>query len=211
MKAWSHRTPPPAFLSPAFAYHRYDMKRPSTLLLFAGSLAMTLLLLVLLSLTHESFHLMTSYLLGWRAHLVVIPRDLYIFRVVFDVTPPPRDMALIALSGSLSLTVFPLLNYSLVASRKTSLAYALFAASDLAVNLFTNLGDGAFLPFPKLPRGIAYAVLGLRIVAFNLYALSLTSDIVEGTRRSRLLDQAAGAFLSTRLPQPLQGRRGPAL
>ena len=177
----------------------YTMEKPNDLLLFAGAMAMTLLLIVILSLVHESFHLLTSYLLGWRAHLVVVPNDIYMFRVVFESTPPPRDMALIALSGSLSLAVLPLLNYSLRASSRTSLVYSVFAVSDLLLNVFTDLGDGMYLPFFKLPRSVALAVLAVRIVAFNLYGLSLTSDIVSGTGRWRQLDRAAGAYLS---PQP---------
>lgn len=130
-------------------------------------------MMLFVALSHEAMHVIAILLLGGRFELVLIPSGLALFSVRADVRYP----GVVAAVGVSSLPTVGMLLELLRVRRNVWLAFLSFSALDIVVNLFTGMGDGAYLSTPKLDPLSSAISFWMRIIAFNIFLYTFMLDV----------------------------------
>ena len=127
------------------------------------------------AITHECFHIIACLLLGGKFSLNLTPHNLALMSVRVESVSHPE---VVALAGSMNLLAIVFLLSRVRASNRVWLSFTAFSLTEVIVNIFTDLGDGAYIPLPKLDPVLSSMFFWGRVVAFNffLYELMLDTD-----------------------------------
>ena len=125
---------------------------------------------------HEVLHTLLLYLAGKPAYLKINMNGFTLIKAyVYTISEPQFPFTiLVPIVGTLSSVIFLVLIASIFKTKRdASLWFFLFTLTDICINLFTNIGDGAFLPTPKIPAIFVPIVASLRIIALSGFTNSL--------------------------------------